>query len=112
MMALLAALALAWSPQAPKPGEIIQTTVSASDLVRMCSTSRDLLVDPCNSFIWGVADGLAAAEVVCPPMDGWTLMAPRLVKKLLNDDPTVLSTSGGLVVYQALVKSFPCERPK
>jgi hypothetical protein len=60
---------------------VVQSTVAGGTLAQLCTTERDLQLDPCNSYILGVADGLASGRELCPTVDGWTLIAPRVVKK-------------------------------
>ena len=65
---------------------------------------------PADSFILGAADGLAIGNDICPPAQGWSLIAPRVVRKYIRDHPEKLGTSGGILVYWALIAEFPCRR--
>ena len=105
----MAALA-AYASAAPVAQRVVQADVSGASLAQLCRVERDLELDPCNSYILGAADGLAIGNEICPPIQGWTLIAPRVVRKFMRDNPTALSTSGGIIVYRALVAQYPCRR--
>jgi hypothetical protein len=112
LFAFLAAGVLPTSATAQaEPEYVVQSNVSGGTLAQLCKVERDLQLDSCNSYILGAADGLAMGGEICPPVESWTLIAPRVVKKYIKDNPTALSAGGAGVVFMALSAAYPC-RPK
>lgn len=91
---------------------MVQSGVSTSNFLEMCASSQDNRLDPCNSYILGLADGLAAGRLICPPLEGWTLIATRTVKKFLQDHPEHLGHGPGALVYMALSERYPCKEQR
>lgn len=110
MLHLLSILASLASGASEKQG-VVMTSASTSHFVELCGRQKkDLVFDSCNGFIWGTADGLAIANVICPPTENWTLVAPRAVKKYIADHPESLENQPARLVYLALIEDFGCRQ--
>ena len=93
----------------PEANGVVMTSASTENFLELCRRQKeDLVFDPCNGFIWGTADGLAMADVICPPEDDWTLIAPRVVKTYIADHPEALDNQPARLVYLALVEKYAC----
>lgn len=99
-------------------GPAVAAQLSADQLVKLCTanmggTGNPMKAAQCMGFVVGVADTFDCVE----DDHGYTWNAaaarsqPQLVRtvmKFIEDHPGALSTSGHIVVGQALSEAFPC----
>jgi hypothetical protein len=104
---MLAILALTLA--APAQPAISISTITTSMLVDLCSKSQGMQLDPCASYILGVADTLQIDRVTCRPQsDAATLQTLTIVRRYLNDHPERWDRHPAFLVRDALKGAFPC----
>jgi len=104
-MFVLLALTLATPAQPP----VSLSTITGGMLVSLCSKSEGTQLDPCASYILGVADTLQIGRVTCRPQsDAATLQTLTVVRRYLHDHPELWDRHPAFLVRDALKGVFPC----
>lgn len=108
MLTVLAVTALALT----QAGETISlSTVTGATLAMQCAKEPDttLKLDPCTSYILGVADALQLSGETCHgESDAWTLQTITIVRRYIRDNPQNWGWSAAGLVREPLMKAFPC----
>ena len=87
------------------------STVKTSYLVTECAKSDDFVLDPCVSYILGVADTLQIDGKTCHgSSDLWTRQTIVVVRKYIADHPERWDLGAPFLVREALVKTWPCPK--
>lgn len=102
-------LALAAASTGLPAGEISLSMASTDWLVSECQKSRGLQLDPCVSFILGVADTLQLHRHTCrSPSSAATLQTVEVARRHVVNTPEAWGTHPAFLVRAALTKAFPC----
>ena len=108
-----AALALSGlSAASPASGRmVVLTSLTGGELASICDRDNGVLsADPCNMYIWGIADGLAAGGLICPKTGSWTAISARLVRNYIKQNPKRWSASAFDLVSVPLYENYPCRK--
>jgi len=106
-----AAIALAIGPTAVHSKTYVLTTLTGGELASLCEAENGMLAaDPCNMYIWGVADGLSAGGLICPRTGSWTAISARFVRKAIKDNPTRWSGPAVKLVADTLRSEYRCKK--
>ena len=93
-----------------------QPTVSVSSvtggmLASLCSVDRGMQLDPCASYILGVADALQVDRMTCrPPSEAATIQTLAIVRRYIREHPENWGWSPVALVKVPLMEAFPCNR--
>lgn len=103
------ALALIIAQVDPSTETFVSTSIKGGDLARDCQREAGVTaLDPCNAYIWGVADGLSLARVICPPSNSWTVASGAYVRKYIREHPEDWHRSASVIVSDALISQYGC----
>ncbi|MBX9620308.1 MAG: hypothetical protein K2X76_10445 [Sphingomonas sp.] len=108
MIELLLAIAAAGS-QASQPVNL--STITGATLAQECARDRGLALDPCVSYVLGVADALQLERRTCRPYsDAGTLQTVAIVRRYISEHPENWGWHASALVREPLLKAFPCPR--
>jgi hypothetical protein len=99
----------------PVAGQITMTSVTTATLVEICQVEPkgELVMDPCNSYIFGAVDGLSMGRLICMNSpSALTLIASGTVRKYLKDHPEEWGHPPIGVIYNALRTNWACPRTR
>ena len=86
-----------------------KTVLTGADFLTACSRSDPQWIGFCNGYVQAVFDGIAKPwEEVCAPVGLTRSEIVEVVMKYLTDTPSLLNLNAASVVYDALVKTYPC----
>jgi hypothetical protein len=90
---------------------------NASTIYKDCTSAANTVPDlVCTSYLIGVIDGIAAAQInvlkgllmYCPPRDLTTAQSHLIIIKYLEDHPEKMHLEGGEVAAAAFYDAFAC----
>ncbi len=93
------------------------SALTGTDLYTYCSSpDTSALKTICISYVRGLSDGLALADVMaasgtryCPPEGSTVLQDILIVQKYLGDHPEQLNRTAGVLAALSLYAAFPCK---
>lgn len=89
------------------------SSVTGGVLAEICRVDRGMQLDPCASYILGVADALQIDRTTCcPPTDAATIQTLTIVRRYIHDHPENWGWSPIALVKTPLVAAFPCRSVK
>ena len=81
---------------------------TGNDLKAECFSANAAIELACKGFIVGVTD--ARGDVICLPANVSVQQITDVVKKYLDDNPTVLHYSAHSIIRRVLSSTFPCQK--
>jgi hypothetical protein len=88
------------------------STVPMSAITGQCGGDGEgVTLDPCASYVLGVADALQMTDAICRPnSDIATRQTVAIVRKYVRDHPDEWATHPVILIRSALGRAFPCQR--
>lgn len=91
------------------------STISGGDIAQMCAqepySEQGVPLDPCNSYILGVADTLQLQRATCRTQsNAATLQTVAIVRRYIKDHPEEWGSHPAFIIRKALGQAFPCNR--
>ena len=85
------------------------STTTGAMIADECEKSSGTLLDPCNSYILGVADTLQIDRKSCRPQsEAATLQTLTITRRYIHDHPELWGRHPSYLVRDALIGAFPC----